>query len=143
MVKFLFYSKAAKIPDNLSKHYLFKVNNKNTRRRCKNIFKVNYKDTRTTSIWRRRHRKLLLLKTSKFCLKLVALESSSILLVSHFNLKTYYSRKFLENKRHSKLRQLVIKKNFNSTEINGETRCMNELETWHIENDSQSDITEV
>ena len=33
-MKFLFSSKAAKIPDNPSKHYLFKVNNKNTRRRC-------------------------------------------------------------------------------------------------------------
>ena len=42
MVKFLFFfSKAAKIPDNLSKDYLFKVNIKNTRSRYKNIIKVN------------------------------------------------------------------------------------------------------
>ena len=45
MVKFSFSSKAAKISDNPSKHYLFKVNNKNTRRRSKNMFKVNNKDT--------------------------------------------------------------------------------------------------
>ena len=44
---------------------------------------------------------------------------------------------------HIKIRELVIKKNFNSTEINWEIQSMNELETWHVESDSQSDITEV
>ena len=38
IVNFLFFSQVAKIPDSLSKHYLFKVNNKNTRRRYKNMF---------------------------------------------------------------------------------------------------------
>ena len=44
---------------------------------------------------------------------------------------------------HIKIRELVIKKNFNSTETNWEIQSMNELETWHVESDSQSDITEV
>ena len=39
MVKFLFSSKAAKIPNNPSKRYLLNINNKNTRRRCKNLLK--------------------------------------------------------------------------------------------------------
>ena len=30
--------------------YLFKVNNKNTRKRYENMFKINNKDTRTTSM---------------------------------------------------------------------------------------------
>ena len=43
--------KAATIPENASKHYLFKVNNKNTRRGCKNMFKVNNnKETSMTCI---------------------------------------------------------------------------------------------
>ena len=44
---------------------------------------------------------------------------------------------------HIKIRELAIKKNFNSTETNWEIQSMNELETCHVESDSQSDITEV
>ena len=50
---FCFLVKQLKIPENLSKHYLFKDNNKNTRRRCKNMLKVE----------------LLLLRTSKLRVK--------------------------------------------------------------------------
>ena len=61
---------------------------------------------------------------------------------SYFDLQ-YYSRKCWEKKTHIKLKQPVTNKNFNSIENNGETQSMNELETWYIESDSHSDITEV
>ena len=110
MVKFLLSSKAAKIPDKPSKHYLFNnKSNKNTRRRCKNMFKVNNKDTRTTSM------------TSSILRFL-------LLVVLTFKITR---ENFERKKSHIKLKELAIKKNFqffNSIENTGETRSMNELE---------------